>query len=45
MRAVIDVLAAEIPHLQCDLIPVRLCRQLGEDDRNAMGGIADGLKL
>ena len=45
MRAVINVLAAEIPHLQCDLISAAPCRQPRGDDRDAMGGIAVGLKL
>jgi hypothetical protein len=43
MRAVINVLAAEIPHLQCDLILARAQQSRG-DDRDAVGGIAVGLK-
>jgi hypothetical protein len=43
VRAVIDVLAAEIPHLQRDLVLART-RQSRRDDRDAMGGIAVGLK-
>ncbi len=44
MRAVINVLAAEVPHLQQDFGGAVSCRQPGGNDRDAMGGIAVQLK-
>src|SRR5271166_3226054 len=45
MRALVDVLAAEVPHLQLDFGGAVSCREPGGNNRDAMGGIAVQLKL